>query len=68
MSEPLHFYKNSGDGSFIDVSKPSKLSEQTGGQNLFATDFNNDGDIDFLITRGSVASSEAVSEQGRWYV
>lgn len=50
---PIHFYRNSGDGTFEDRSDASRLSDQLGGLNLVSTDYDNDGDIDIFVLRGA---------------
>ena len=49
----LTFFKNLGDGNFEDVSSVSGLSNQLGGLNCNAADFDNDGDVDILVLRGA---------------
>ena len=48
---PMTYYKNSGDGTFAELSKPAGLTDQLGGKNLVQTDFNNDGHMDLFISR-----------------
>jgi hypothetical protein len=50
--EPLHLFKNRGDGYFDDVSSDANLLDQTGGLNLTQTDYNNDGRLDLYVHRG----------------
>lgn len=52
LEEPMHFFKNMGDGSFTDLSKESGLSEIHGGLNIVQADYDNDGDKDILVLRG----------------
>jgi hypothetical protein len=52
MDDPLHFFRNNGDGSFTDLSAESGLKAFTGGLNLVQTDYNNDGWIDIFVLRG----------------
>ena len=47
------FYHNNGDGSFTDRSAASGLSLQKGGLQLVPADYDNDGDMDFLMLRGA---------------
>jgi hypothetical protein len=49
----MHYFKNNGDGNFIDRSGGSKLKEITGGLNLMQMDFNNDGFKDVFVLRGA---------------
>ncbi|MCI0631127.1 MAG: CRTAC1 family protein [Phycisphaerales bacterium] len=50
---PLHYYHNDGQGGFEDRSDESRLSDQLGGLNCVATDYNNDGFMDILVLRGA---------------
>lgn len=50
---PLTMYRNLGDGQFSDLSEESGLSEQLGGLNCIAADYDNDGDFDILVLRGA---------------
>jgi len=50
---PLVYFHNNGDGTFDDRSDASKASEQLGGLNLLAADYDNDGDPDLLVMRGA---------------
>jgi ASPIC and UnbV/FG-GAP-like repeat len=52
-AEPIAFYHNAGDGTFEDRTKAAGLSGQLGGIHLHQTDFNNDGKMDVLISRGA---------------
>lgn len=52
VGEPLHYFRNNGDGTFADLSKEAGLDGITGGLNIMQTDFNNDGHKDFLVLRG----------------
>ncbi len=49
---PLTCYRNRGDGTFEDRSDASRVSDQLGGLNLIAGDYDNDGDPDALVLRG----------------
>jgi hypothetical protein len=53
LKDPLHFFKNKGDGTYSDVSEQSGLHSITGGLNLTQTDYNNDGFIDIFVLRGA---------------
>lgn len=53
LDEPMHFYRNNGDGTFSDRSAASGLSRITGGLNLCTADYNNDGQLDILVLRGA---------------
>jgi hypothetical protein len=57
LEEPMHFFKNNGDGTFTDCSKQSGLSEIKGGLNIIQADYNNDGLTDILVMRGAWLSN-----------
>ncbi len=50
--QPMHYFHNNGDGTFSDRSAHAGLSDQLGGLNIVAGDYNNDGCIDLLVLRG----------------
>ncbi len=50
---PLLYYRSNGDGTFTDRSAEARTSEQLGGLNLIAGDYDNDGDPDALVLRGA---------------
>ena len=50
--DQMHFFHNNGDGTFSDRTSEAGLTGETGGLNLVATDFDNDGHIDLLVLRG----------------
>jgi hypothetical protein len=50
---PLAWFRNKGDGTFEDRSAGSGLEDQLGGLDLVATDYDNDGNVDFFVTRGA---------------
>jgi tetratricopeptide (TPR) repeat protein len=52
MCAPMRFYHNNGDGTFSDKSAKAGLTAQLGGLNLMQADYNNDGCMDILVTRG----------------
>jgi hypothetical protein len=52
MCEHLHFFHNNGDGTFSDRSAQAGLMDQLGGLNIIQADYNNDGCMDVLVTRG----------------
>jgi hypothetical protein len=52
MCEHMHYFHNNGDGTFADQSEKAGLIEQLGGLNMIQTDYNNDGCLDILVTRG----------------
>lgn len=53
LDDPMHFFRNNGDGTFSDRSAESGLGSLTGGLNLTSTDYNNDGFIDIFVLRGA---------------
>jgi tetratricopeptide (TPR) repeat protein len=52
VCEPMRYFHNNGDGTFSDRSAQAGLSDQLGGLNIVAADYNNDGCIDLLVLRG----------------
>ncbi len=50
--EPLRFYHQSSDGTFVDRAAQAGLAGQLGGINMTATDYNNDGHVDLFVMRG----------------
>ena len=52
MCEHMHFFHNNGDGTFSDRTKEAGLLDELGGLNMIQADFNNDGCMDILVTRG----------------
>ena len=52
VCEPMRYFHNNGDGTFSDRSAQAGLSDQLGGLNMVAADYNNDGCIDLLVLRG----------------
>ena len=53
VCQPLRFFHNNGDGTFVDRAGPAGLSDQFGGLNLIQADYNNDGCMDLLVLRGA---------------
>jgi hypothetical protein len=53
LNEPMHYFRNNGDGTFADQSKQSGLSKFTGGLHITQTDYNNDGFKDIFVLRGA---------------
>jgi len=49
----MAYFRNEGDGSFIDASSESRLDDQLGGLNIIGADYDNDGDVDILVLRGA---------------
>ncbi|MEP7306866.1 MAG: FG-GAP-like repeat-containing protein [Acidobacteriota bacterium] len=52
VCESLHYFKNKGDGTFVERTAQAGLAEQLGGLNLIQGDYNNDGCMDLLVLRG----------------
>jgi len=52
LRDPLHYFRNNGDGTFTDLSEKSHLNRFKGGLNICQTDYNNDGFLDIFILRG----------------
>lgn len=53
LSDPMHYFKNNGDGTFSDLSEKTGLNAITGGLNIQQTDYNNDGLMDIWVLRGA---------------
>lgn len=52
VCEHMHFFHNNGDGTFSDRYLEAGLAGQLGGLNIMQADYNNDGCMDVLVTRG----------------
>jgi tetratricopeptide (TPR) repeat protein len=52
MCQPMHYFHNNGDGTFVDRADKARLSGQLGGLNMVQADYNNDGCVDILVLRG----------------
>lgn len=63
LDDPMHYYKNNGDGTFTDVSAASGISKFKGGLNICQTDYNNDGWIDIFVLRGGWQGQNTGLEQ-----
>ncbi len=50
--DQMHLFHNNGDGTFSDWTQRAGLTGETGGLNMVATDYDNDGHIDLLVLRG----------------
>lgn len=50
--DQLRFFHNNGDGTFSERTRQAGLMGETGGLNIIATDYNNDGCPDVLVLRG----------------
>lgn len=53
LTEPMHYCRNNGNGTFTDISDSSGLGHLTGGLNMMQTDYNNDGFKDIFVLRGA---------------
>ena len=53
VCQPLRFFHNNGDGTFIDRAVQAGLAGQLGGLNMVQADYNNDGCMDLLVLRGA---------------
>ncbi len=49
---PMAYFRNQGDGTFLDCTEAAGLSKQVGTFNLVQTDYNNDGFLDIYVMRG----------------
>jgi tetratricopeptide (TPR) repeat protein len=52
VCEPLHFFRNNGNGTFTERTTEAGLADQFGGLNLVQADYNNDGCTDIMVLRG----------------
>jgi len=52
LDDPMHYFKNNGDGTFTDLSAISGISKFKGALNITQTDYNNDGWLDIFMLRG----------------
>ena len=50
---PLSLYANRGSKGFEDVSEAAGVTDQLGGLNMLAADYDDDGDMDVFIMRGA---------------
>ncbi len=53
MRDQCRFFKNNGDGTFIERTKEANLAGIVSGLNTVQADYDNDGDHDILILRGA---------------
>jgi hypothetical protein len=58
LRDPLRVFRNSGDGSFVDITREVGLEGIVGGLNLLHADYDNDGDADILVLRGAWMGEE----------
>ncbi len=52
MCQPMHYFRNKGDGTFEDCSSKAGMTGQLGGLNIVQADYDNDGCVDILVLRG----------------
>ena len=52
VDNQIQYFKNSGDGRFVNLTKNANLMDITGGLNIVHGDYNNDGLADLFILRG----------------
>ena len=52
LRDQLRFFKNDGQGGFVDWTREAGLIGQVGGININHTDYNNDGRPDIYVIRG----------------
>jgi tetratricopeptide (TPR) repeat protein len=53
FNDQIKYYENDGRGGFVDKTNSTGLTGVTGGLNLQHADYNNDGNLDFIILRGA---------------
>src|SRR5258706_148453 len=53
LQDQLRFYRNNGDGTFVERTGQAGLLGEVGGLNLIQADYNNDGFPDVLLLRGA---------------
>jgi hypothetical protein len=61
VCEHIFFFHNDGNGSFSDRSTAAGLGGVSGGQGLSQADYDNDGCLDLLVTRGAWQSPMPLS-------
>ena len=54
-------YKNNGDGTFTDVTAEAGIAPLSQGRSVTWADYDNDGNLDLFITRGTDVAMEADS-------
>lgn len=52
-NQSMAYFRNSGNGTFVEKTKEAGLSLQLGGLNCVQTDYNNDGLLDLFVVRGA---------------
>ena len=72
--DQMHLFHNNGDGTFSERTAHAGLIGETGGLNIIATDFDNDGHVDLLVLRGGwwgrfgEYPDVAAAQSRRWHV
>ncbi len=52
-TQSMAFYRNAGDGTFVDRTKEAGVADQLGGLVCYQADYDNDGRLDVFIPRGA---------------
>lgn len=52
-NDQLRYRRNNGDGTFTNRTDQAGLTGEVGGLNMVQADYNNDGNLDFLVLRGA---------------
>ena len=52
-TQSMAFYRNAGDGTFVDRTKEAGIADQLGGLVCYQADYDNDGRLDVFIPRGA---------------
>jgi hypothetical protein len=52
LADQMRFFRNEGNGSFVERTEAAGLLGETGGLNLVHADYDNDGFVDVLVLRG----------------
>ena len=58
LRDQMRFYRNSGNGTFIERTREAGLTGLTGGLNLVPADYDNDGHLDVYVVRGAWMRAE----------
>ena len=53
LHDQMRFYKNLGNGKFVERTREAGLIGLTGGLNLISADYDNDGYLDVFVLRGA---------------
>ncbi|HEX7858792.1 MAG TPA: CRTAC1 family protein [Verrucomicrobiae bacterium] len=52
LNHQLRYFRNNGDGTFVERTAEAGLTGEVGGLNIVQTDYNNDGAPDIFVMRG----------------